>query len=79
MTNFEVEDYRKYPKPKLGPWPVWQVPEFYVFGYLFRIIFFVITLPWLFGFALTPLGYFINFLIIDYMVYVGLKKVYGLE
>jgi len=77
--NFEFEDYRNHKKPKLGPWPLWVVPEFYVWAYIFRIIFLVFALPYLFGFMLTPLGYLVNFLLVDYVVYVGIKKVYGLE
>ena len=78
--NYEVNDYRTPPeKPKLGSWPFWIVPEKYAFAYLFRICFLVVALPYLFGFVLTPLGYLLNFLLIDFFTYLNIKTVYEQE
>ena len=77
--NYELNDYREPKKPRLGSWPFWQVPDFLALGYVFRITLFVMVLPYLFGVILTPVGYFVNFMLVDYVTYVGIKKVYGLE
>ena len=79
MTNFEFEDYREPQKPKLGAWPFWTVPEFYALSYLIRLAIFIIVMPYLFGVVLTPVGLLINFLLVDYFIYRGIKTVYGLE
>ena len=79
MTNYEFEDYRNPNKPKLGSWPFWIVPEFYALSYLIRLAIFIVVIPYLFGVMLTPMGLLLNFLIIDYFIYRGIKTVYGLE
>ena len=77
--NYEVNDYREPEKPKLGSWPFWQVPEFYILSYLIRLAIFIVVIPYLFGVMLTPMGLLLNFLLIDYFIYRGIKTVYGLE
>ena len=77
--NYEVKDYREPNKPKLGLWPFWQVPEFYILSYLIRLAIFIVVIPYLFGVMLTPMGLLLNFLLIDYFIYRGIKTVYGLE
>lgn len=79
MTNYEFEDYRNPNKPKLGSWPFWIVPEFYALSYLIRLAIFIVVIPYLFGVMLTPVGLLLNFLLIDYFIYRGIKTVYGLE
>jgi hypothetical protein len=78
--NYEFEDYRKKPKyPELGPWPFWQVPEHFHFGYVLRLLLFLFILPWIFGYTLTPSGMFFTFIIFDYVTYRGFKVLYGQE
>ena len=77
--NYEVNDYREPQKPSLGSWPFWIVPELFVFGYLFRLILFLFVIPSLFGIQLTVMGLFVNFLVVDFIIYLALKKVYEQE
>ena len=79
MTNYEYEDYRNHQRPSLGSWPFWTVPELFVFGYLFRLILFLFVIPSLFGIQLTVMGLFVNFLVVDFIIYLALKKVYERE
>lgn len=79
MTGYEFNDYREPKKPKLGPWPFWQVPEFYGLSYIIRLALVMLVMPYLFGITLSSLGLFSIFIIFDYFTYQGLKKVYGLE
>lgn len=79
MTKFEYEDYREPQKPKLGPWPFWEVPEFYAFSYIIRLSLILLIMPYLFGIQLSALGLFFIFVLFDYFTYFGLKKAYGLE
>jgi hypothetical protein len=77
--NYEVNDFREPEKPKLGTWPFWQVPEVFILSYLIRLAIFIVVIPYLFGVMLTPIGLLLNFLLIDYFIYRGIKTVYGLE
>jgi len=78
--NYEVNDYRTPPeKPKLGSWPLWQVPEVFALSYVIRLALVLFVLPYLFGVQLTVIGLFFTFVIFDYFTYVALKKAYGLE
>lgn len=77
--NYEVEDYREPQKPKLGTWPFWQVPNFYVLSYLIRLALVMVMFPYLFGIQFTTVGLFTAFVLFDYFTYRGLKSVYGLE
>ena len=77
--NYEFEDYRNQQKPNLGSWPFWIVPEMFVLSYVIRLGIFLVLIPYLFGVVLSPLGLFLNFLFIDYLIYRGIKMAYGLE
>ena len=63
--DWEVEDYRKKPPPP--SWFQWtpSKPGRYIVG----IIVFLFVLPYLFGFAFTPMGLLSNCIIIDYIFY----------
>ena len=73
--NYEFEDFRKRPpKPVLGSWPFFIVPNFMVFDYLVKIVLFIFLIPSLFGLVLTTLGLFLNFLVVDFIIYLSYKK-----
>ncbi len=68
--NYEFEDYRKKPpKPMLGSFPFWEVPNILVTDYLVKIVAFLFLIPALFGMALTTTGLLINFLLVDFIMY----------
>ena len=78
--NWEGEDYRKKPpKPNLGSWPFWTIPDWYVPFYLGRVIFWLFILPWLFGLQITALSTFITFCIVDFWIYYSMKKAFEQE
>lgn len=68
--DYEFEDYRKKPpKPMLGSFPLWIVPNILVTDYLVKIVAFLFLIPALFGMALTTTGLLINFLLVDFVLY----------
>ena len=75
MTNYEFEDYREQPPyDDPGPWLGWGVPEKFIFRYVFRLIFWIVLIPFiLFGVMLSPLGMLIQLLAIDYICYMQYK------
>ena len=67
MQRWEMQDNRE---PRDQPtWWQWQ-PQRANF-YLFRLIFFALMLPFLFGWMITPLGALLNVAVIDYILYRG--------
>ena len=54
-------------------WPTWSVPTGMLPDYFFKLIFVFWFIPALFGMMFTPLGFFLNFLIVDYIIYIGYK------
>jgi len=76
MSNYE---YKNNKKPNLGSWPFWTVPVPLVPTYIIRMVLFVVLIPVAFGVSLSSIGLLINFLIIDYVIYLGIKKAFGLE
>ena len=65
--RYEFNDYRK---PKSPPsWLDWQ-PKAPV-PYIIKMIAFLFLLPYLFGFAFSPLRLLTNCLFIDYILYYG--------
>ena len=75
--NYEVEDFRKkQPLQDPGPWLTWAVPEILALRYLFRIGIWLYVVPvMLFGVQWTPLGIFVQYLIVDYVSYLQYKKI----
>jgi len=74
-VHFEYEDYRKLPpKPYMGSWPLWTPPKGVEFDYFAKILFILFVLPWLFGVAFTVLGFFTNFLLVDWILYHSYKR-----
>ena len=72
----EYHDYRpKPPKKDLGSWPFWSSPEHLAFDYVLKIGIFLILLPMLFGVQFTPVGFFLNFLFIDFIIYLQYKRI----
>lgn len=65
--RYEVNDYRKLkPPPSWLDWqPIAPAP------YIMKMIAFLFFLPYLFGVAFSPLGLFMNCLLIDYILYYG--------
>lgn len=65
--NYEFNDFRNkdpYDPPK---WSRWQPDN--PLKYLLTIVFFLIGLPFLFGYLLTPLGTVMQLLFIDWWLY----------
>ncbi len=73
--HYEYEDYRKKPpKPMLGSWPTWIVPQMFVMDYLVKVLLFLFLLPYLFGMVLTTMGLLLNFLLVDFIMYLSYKS-----
>jgi len=74
--DWEVQDFRrKKPKQDPGPWLTWVWPRELVGTYLWRIMFWTILVPIvLFGAILTPAGFFLQLLVIDYFTYLQYKN-----
>ena len=73
--DYEFEDYRKKPpKPMLGSFPLWIVPNIFVTDYLVKLVTFLFLLPALFGISLTTVGLFLNFMLVDFILYLSYKK-----
>ena len=73
--DYEFEDYRKKPpKPMLGDYPLWIVPNIFVTDYLVKLVTFLFLLPALFGISLTTVGLFLNFMLVDFILYLSYKK-----
>ena len=65
--NYEFDDYRNkqpYDPPKWLDW----TPDFPI-KYLLTIVFFILGIPFFFGYILTPLGVLSQLLIIYYWLY----------
>ena len=65
--NYEFKDFRNkepYNPPK---WSEWQ-PE-RPLAYIITIFLFIVGLPYLFGYILTPLGTLLNVVFIDWWLY----------
>ena len=68
LMNYEYEDFRNK-KPYTPPkWLDWQ-PD-YPLRYLLSIVFFILGLPYLFGYMLTPTGALMQLLAVDYWMYI---------
>ena len=74
--RYEFEDYRPKKKPEdVGPWLTWAWPRKLVGSYLWRIMFWTILVPLvLFGTILTPLGFLLQLVVIDYFTYLQYKN-----
>ncbi len=73
--QYEYEDYRKPPpKPMLGSWPLWIVPQMFVMDYIIKVVMFLFLLPYLFGLVLTTMGLLLNFLLVDFVLYLSYKS-----
>jgi hypothetical protein len=71
--DWEVEDYRN--KPPIPTWTEWQWPKEQAAWIIWRIFFWTIVIPYaLFGGILTPLGFFIQLLVVDYVTYLQWKN-----
>jgi len=71
----EMQNPRPPKKPNLGSWPFWSSPDQLAFDYVLKIALFLVGIPMLFGITYTPVGLFINYLIIDYIIYLQYKKI----
>ncbi len=66
--NYEFKDFRNkepYNPPK---WLEWQPRQ--PLRYLITIVFFILGLPFLFGYILTPLGTLTQLLFVDWWMYI---------
>ena len=70
--HYEYEDNRpKPPKPNLGPWLTYCVPDFFAVDYILKMVFIIFLLPYLFGISFTPAGMALNIAIVDFILYKG--------
>ena len=66
--HHEFEDYRKKrPPEEPTPWSQWQPED--PLRYLLVIVFFILGIPFLFGYIPTPFGTLWQLIIIDYWMY----------
>ena len=73
--HYDYEDYRpKPPKPDLGPWLTYSVPEYFAIDYILKMFFILFLLPYLFGFVFTVMGFFLNTIFVDYILYWSYKR-----
>ena len=74
--DWEVQDFRrKKPKQDPGPWLTWAWLKELVGSYPWRILFWTVLVPMiLFGAILTPAGFFLQLLVIDYFTYLQYKN-----
>ena len=73
--HYEYEDYRlKPPKPDLGPWLTYSIPEYFAIDYILKMFFILFLLPYLFGFVFTVMGFFLNTIFVDYILYWSYKR-----
>jgi len=73
--QWEFEDFRSKDPKDPGPWSTWIVPAEFVGTYLWRLTFWCLLLPLiLFGSILTPAGFFLQILVIDYFSWLKLKQ-----
>lgn len=74
--NWEVEDYRpKKPLQDPGPWLTWAWPKDMVGKMIFRLLFWTIALPFLlFGAVLSPVGFLLQIVVIDYFTWLQYKN-----
>ena len=73
--HYEYDDYRpKPPKPYIGPWLTYAVPDFFAIDYILKMFFIIFLLPYLFGFTFTVMGVALNIMIVDYILYLGYKR-----
>jgi len=63
----EMDDYRK-PKPAPS-WLDWKPIS--PATYILKMIGFLFLLPFIFGFAFSPLGLLMNCILVDYILYHG--------
>ena len=74
--NYEFEDYRPRDPKDPGPWSTWIVPREFVWTYVTRLLFWCVLLPiLLFGVILSPAGFFLQILVIDYFSWLKYKQV----
>ncbi len=73
--NYEFEDYRPREPKDPGPWSTWIVPREFVWTYVTRLLFWcVLLLILLFGVILSPAGFFLQILVIDYFSWLKYKQ-----
>lgn len=66
--HYDFEDYRNK-KPYNPPtWLEWQPQN--PMKYLLVIVFFILGIPYLFGYIPTPFGTFTQMIIVDYWMYI---------
>jgi len=73
--NWEGQDFRPKKDKDPGPWLTWSWPKELVGTYLWRIMFWTILVPMvLFGAILTPVGFLIQLIVIDFFTYLQYKN-----
>ena len=71
--DWEAYDYRPKRPKEPQPWLKWQVPKEQCLGYITNIFMFIIFVPGLLGFAITPKGIALQVLVIDYFMWIRYK------
>ncbi len=65
--NYEFNDFRKKEPYDPPTWYAWTPDN--PLRYLITIVFFILGLPFLFGYVLTPLGTLTQLLLVDWWMY----------
>jgi len=58
----------------LGSWPFWIAPSDLVLDYLIKMAIFLVVVPMVFGVVYTPMGLFLNYLFLDFLIYLQYKR-----
>ena len=73
--QYEFEDFRKKNPKDPGPWLTWAWPRELVGTYLWRIMFWTVLVPVvIFGYILSPIGFLLQLLVIDFFTYLQYKN-----
>lgn len=67
-------DPRPPKKPNLGKWPFWSSPPELALDYVLKIFVFLVGVPFLFGVQFTPFGLLLNYLFLDFLIYLQYNK-----
>lgn len=71
--DWEAYDYRPKKPKQPDPWLKWQVPSEQALRYISNIFMFTFLVPFVLGFALTPIGIFIQIIVLDYFMWIKYK------
>lgn len=71
--DWEAYDYRPNKPKQPQPWLKWQVPADQAFSYIWNLFMFIFLVPFILGFALTPIGIALQIVVLDYFLWLRYK------